>query len=303
MRRPLDVSLEEAIKVMKRRLINSSRCDSYGDGKKLIADAAELFSDVEVTMRNERSDQEKKVALARSERDQWERLYRQAEADAMRFKAQLRALGTSPLPSESGSSSRDSPSRGRRSGSRPRSGNGNGSRDRSTSRRGGLRRRDSDASRHVHFASSAINRNSPPESMRQDNERRRGTYSLSGEELRNRNSADRAESERKKKKILAERDRLAQRFEIHSRGPPRVYFPGVSQPHGPPHPPPPPPPPPPPAPPPPPPHPFMYDDFYIPPPIPDPLAVHPDEIPHRPGAIPWDFREYVLRQRTDGPHW
>ncbi|KAM3508129.1 hypothetical protein MY11210_006854 [Beauveria gryllotalpidicola] len=297
MRRALDGSLEEAIKAIKKRLITSSRYDSCGDRKKLAADAAELFSEVEVILRNERSDLEKQVAKARSEKDQWERLYHQAEADAMRFREQLIALGANPLPTES-----DSPSRGRRSSSRPR----NGSRDRSTSRRGGVRRRDSDASRHVHFTPSVIERDENHESTRHDNERRRGTYSLSGEELRNRNSADRAdradraESERKKKKIFAERDKLAQRFDIRSRGPSRVYFPGVSLPHGPPHPPIPPPPPPPPLPPLPP---FMYDDFYIPPPIPDPLAVHPDEIPHRADAIPWEFREFVLRQRIDGSLW
>ncbi|OAA48992.1 hypothetical protein BBO_02037 [Beauveria brongniartii RCEF 3172] len=63
MRRPLDVSLEEAVKVTKRRLLTSTRCDSGGDMRKLVADAAELFSEVEVTMRNERLDQEKKSAV------------------------------------------------------------------------------------------------------------------------------------------------------------------------------------------------------------------------------------------------
>lgn len=210
------------------------------------------------------------------------------------LKAELQALGARSRSREGRSRTRASP--GRSSLRSPSGATAHPSP--ATERRG------SDPSRHVHFADTTPS----PEPSR-SHERTRRQYHLSSEELRgrNRSEAEARATARQKREYCAERDRLADRFNRHTRGPPnvvripeaapRMHIPGWPRPpsSSPPHPPHPPPPMHPGVPPPP----HMFD--FPPPPL-DPLAFGAAaEIPRRPGGMTNMMEDFLMHGGNDRP--
>lgn len=228
------------------------------------------------------------VARARSEADAWQKDFFRAQERVMRAESEGRST---PFRGRSGSTPRT------RSRSRSRS----RSRERSRTRRRttppispGVRFTDpvtagpTESEHRAHAAAAAsMGRDRPP----------RG-YHLSSEALHD---------SRRRGEFCAERDRLSERFNIHSRtGPCNMHFPmfpwgGIGLPGSPPRGAGPVPPPPSPGPPPPPPPPPMPPtQFEIIPGPGDPLMMRPGDLPpHRP-PMPRGTRDFIMRGGRDG---